>query len=215
MRSGGSAWVARSTGGVTRAVRATTTAVTNSVSSGIEAVKERFGSAPPAAAPAPPAPVKAPDARPVRPRPLLRASAGWVPAVAGAAYVAPAATAGSGESLAELLGELVETPAAAAPIVEPGEWAVYSAEDADVVPPMAVHPKLPTEPPPGVRIEELPVIELLISATGEVERARLRTMRPDVRASMMVSAAKAWRFDPATRGGTPVRYRLNVPLISY
>jgi hypothetical protein len=41
---------------------------------------------------------------------------------------------------------------------------------------------------------------------------KLRTSSPDVRTSMMISAFKAWRFEPATRNGRPVRYRLLIRL---
>ena len=54
------------------------------------------------------------------------------------------------------------------------------------------------------------VIELVVSASGEVEEVRmLAPVRrlPDV---MQLSNAKAWRFEPALRAGAPVRYRLAV-----
>ena len=54
------------------------------------------------------------------------------------------------------------------------------------------------------------VIELVVSASGEVEGVRmLAPVRrlPDV---MLLSNAKAWRFEPALRAGVSVRYRLTV-----
>jgi Gram-negative bacterial TonB protein C-terminal len=58
------------------------------------------------------------------------------------------------------------------------------------------------------------LLDLVISASGEVESVRLRTSSPDIRTSMMLSAFKAWRFDPARRNGRPVRYRYLVKLTS-
>ncbi len=54
------------------------------------------------------------------------------------------------------------------------------------------------------------VIELVVSANGEVEEVRmLAPVRrlPDV---MLLSSVKAWRFEPALRAEAPVRYRLTV-----
>ena len=89
---------------------------------------------------------------------------------------------------------------------------VYSAADADVVRPALVHPRLPSTPRPGVRAEDLPQVEVVVSPEGEVESVKLVTPQAGVKPGMMLMALKAWRFSPATRGGRPVRYRLVVPL---
>ncbi len=89
---------------------------------------------------------------------------------------------------------------------------VYSAADADVVRPVLVHPHLPTTPRAGVRAEDLPQVEVVVSPEGEVESVKLVTPQAGVKPGMMLMALKAWRFSPATRGGRPVRYRLVVPL---
>ena len=90
---------------------------------------------------------------------------------------------------------------------------VYAKGDPDVIPPQSVYPKLPTDPP-GPEARGRTVLELLISADGLVERARLRTPPRDVHEFMLVSAAKTWRFDPATVHGRPVRFLYNVPITS-
>ena len=89
---------------------------------------------------------------------------------------------------------------------------VYSAADADVVRPALVHPRLPTTPRAGVRAEDVPQVEVVVSPEGEVESVKLVTPQAGVKPGMMLMALKAWRFAPATRGGRPVRYRLVVPL---
>ena len=91
---------------------------------------------------------------------------------------------------------------------------VYSRSDASVTPPRQVYAALPTQRPRGTRPEPLPVIDLVVAADGQVEHARLRTAPRDVHEFMLVSAAKAWRFDPATIDGRPVRFRLSVAITS-
>ena len=91
--------------------------------------------------------------------------------------------------------------------------AVYSRTDPDVVPPQSVYPNLPRDRP-GVPADGRTVLDLLISADGRVERVRLRTPPRDVHEFMLVSAAKAWRFDPATVHGRPVRFLHSVAITS-
>jgi hypothetical protein len=90
--------------------------------------------------------------------------------------------------------------------------ALFSRADVEVVPPALVRPRLPDGPRPGVRLEDLPQVEVVVSETGEVESVKLVSERAGVGPAMMLSVIKAWRFAPATRAGRPVRYRLVVPL---
>jgi hypothetical protein len=90
---------------------------------------------------------------------------------------------------------------------------VYSRVDPDVVPPHNVYPKL-RPLPPGARNAEHTVVDLLISAEGLVEHVQLRTPPRDVHEFMLLSAAKAWRFDPATVHGRPVRFRHSLAIPS-
>ena len=91
---------------------------------------------------------------------------------------------------------------------------VYSRSDASVTPPRQVFPALPAQPSPGRRPEDLTVLDLVVAADGRVEHVRLRTAPRDVHEFMLVSAAKAWRFEPATVDGRPVRFRLSVAITS-
>jgi len=97
-------------------------------------------------------------------------------------------------------------PAAA---VDPG---IYSAASADVVPPVPVRSRQPSSPPRGVREEDLPEVEVVVSPTGQVESVKLLTTDAGVLPSMMLSAIKNWHFEPATRNGSPVRYRMRMRL---
>jgi hypothetical protein len=112
----------------------------------------------------------------------------------------------------------VAAPPAAGPAVVPdarrnvSEYAVFSADNAEVAAPVLLWPHLPTSPRAGVHLEDLPLVELVVSPAGEVESAKLVSPPAAMMPVMMLSAIKAWRFDPAKRDGKPVRYRLAVRL---
>jgi hypothetical protein len=100
---------------------------------------------------------------------------------------------------------------------EPGVNAsnlIYSKADAAVTPPRQVYPALPAEPPATMR-RALTVIDLVIAPDGLVERVHLRTTPRDIHEFMLLSAAKAWRFQPALLDGRPVRFRHSVALTSF
>jgi len=83
---------------------------------------------------------------------------------------------------------------------------IYSGQDADVEPPVLLHPQIPTNLMLAGE-SRLNIMELVVSETGSVERVRLvagPSRLPDV---MLLSGAKAWRFKPASRDGEAVRYR--------
>jgi uncharacterized protein len=91
---------------------------------------------------------------------------------------------------------------------------VYSAADwPRVAPPTLVSPR--TQPnPTGTRGsgQRHPEVDLVVSPAGEVESVRLVSGQTTAVAGMQISAIKTWRFQPATRDGLPVRYRLRLPL---
>ena len=148
----------------------------------------------------PPARRQEPQALP--PAPLGLPKPAEPPAAVGAVTPQPAgATPAPTSSPSQLPGAL---PAAVATI--------YSAADPLVVPPELVRPVLPKGPPPGVREEDLPLVEIVVSATGEVETVKLLSSGMGPRPAMMLSAVKTWIFQPAMREGQPVRYRYRVRL---
>ncbi len=89
---------------------------------------------------------------------------------------------------------------------------VFTAADPLVIPPQLLRPVLPKAPPPGVRMEDLPEVEVLVSAAGDVEMARLLSPGTAPNPAMTLSAVKAWVFQPAALAGQPVRYRLRMRL---
>lgn len=103
-----------------------------------------------------------------------------------------------------------ESPGAPVGALDRDESPVYSAASPGVSPPVSVRPQLPKTLPPGVRPEQAAHIELVIAADGNVTSARLVGQPRTVHDSMLVSAAKAWRFRPALKDGQPVPYRLTI-----
>ena len=102
--------------------------------------------------------------------------------------------------------------------IEPGESAsdpIYSKSDSEVTPPQQVYPALPAELPTGFMKRALTVVDLVIAPDGLVEHVHLRTPPRDIHEFMLLSAAKAWRFEPALRDGRPVRFLHSVALTSF
>jgi TonB family protein len=87
---------------------------------------------------------------------------------------------------------------------------IYSADAIDVEPAVLVRPQLPSDPPPTAPREQIGILEIIVSATGEVERVRLVSPSNRFHDRMIVSAAKAWSFEPATKDGRRVRYRTQI-----
>jgi hypothetical protein len=97
--------------------------------------------------------------------------------------------------------------AASLPAGTAGASAIYSPADADVRPPVLLYPQLPQPLFTDARPASLNAMEVLVSELGTVEHVRLIAgprRLPDV---MLLSGAKTWRFSPAMKEETPVRYR--------
>jgi hypothetical protein len=112
---------------------------------------------------------------------------------------------------AELSVDIAPVPALAP---EPADLVVdetiYSPADSAVAPPIGIRPQLPRVLPEDIRKENLSQIELIILPDGTVGSVKLLGARKSVLEGMLLSAAKAWRFQPATKDGRPVSYRKNV-----
>ena len=83
---------------------------------------------------------------------------------------------------------------------------IFTADDTRVTPPVVTRQSLPNFVMQGVAPRN-GVLELLIDEHGDVEEAVLRagvTPRYD---QQLLSAAREWRYTPATLDGKPVRYR--------
>jgi hypothetical protein len=87
---------------------------------------------------------------------------------------------------------------------------IYSAADSGVSPAVLVKPHLPAEPPSDVPPWEVGTLELTVSTTGAVEQVRLISPYNRFQERMLVAAAKAWLFQPATKDGRTVRFRARI-----
>ena len=87
---------------------------------------------------------------------------------------------------------------------------VYTARDLEVVPPSALSRQLPSLPPADVPTRLLGRLEILVNTNGAVDFVRLHTPLNRYHERMIVSAAKAWRYMPALKGGKPVKYSLEM-----
>jgi hypothetical protein len=90
---------------------------------------------------------------------------------------------------------------------------VYDSKDSRVAPARLIRPQLP-EIAPDTPVHTLGLFEFVVSMRGTVERIKLVRSPADgqYRDIMLLPAAKAWIFQPATINGAPVRYRMQIPI---
>ena len=91
---------------------------------------------------------------------------------------------------------------------------IYSPDDADVSPPVAIRsPGIATDRGNGGK--NVSFVEILVSETGRVESARGQrqpaTLGAALQSTTALSVVKTWRFSPALKNSQPVKYRTTVP----
>jgi len=94
--------------------------------------------------------------------------------------------------------------------IVPSDQRIYTDAEENVEPAVLMRPQLPSDPPPTVPEDDIGVLEIVVSATGAVEHVRLISEANRYHDRMIVAAAKAWSFEPATKDGRPVRYRTHI-----
>jgi hypothetical protein len=101
------------------------------------------------------------------------------------------------------------TSSTATPPREPvaADRAVFGMDDADVVAPVTVRQVFPPVRPQWNVDGTRGLLEVVIDPKGAVESAAIRRPLHPLYDRILLSEARAWRFEPATRNGTPVRYR--------
>jgi len=88
---------------------------------------------------------------------------------------------------------------------------IYASTDANVVPPITIRQQLP--PYPGqVMVGKQGIIEIVIDESGGVESANMRVSVNAAYDALAVSAAKTWRYRPASINGVSVKYRKAVQI---
>jgi hypothetical protein len=116
----------------------------------------------------------------------------------------------------DLARRALATPAA--PVSTPGPAPVPALE-AVIVPPVVIRQDMPAWPPSRAsRMRRLDhgslsgVLQIVIGKTGQVNTVTLMERIHPVYDALLVSAAKEWRYEPATLNGQPIEFvkRLNV-----
>jgi TonB family protein len=133
----------------------------------------------------------------------------------------PAAALADIKTLAEGFSELLDAKAEAAapppapPAPEP-QRLFYTTDDTDVLPPRVITqhvPRPPVLPSRTVAFTGTVSLELTISSEGLVEGAVITQSLNPIYDAMLLDAAKRWRYDPAVREGTPVRFRKKLDIV--
>jgi periplasmic protein TonB len=104
----------------------------------------------------------------------------------------------------------VQAPVVVAPPPPtPNPRRIYSAEDPKVVPPAIVRQVLPPFPASNVPTGT-GTLEIVIDENGGVESAAMRTSVNAIYDRLALTAAKTWRYKPATVDGQPVKFRKQI-----
>lgn len=98
------------------------------------------------------------------------------------------------------------TPAAPPQPERPVPGRIYAGGEPNVVPPVVIRQRIP--PFRGkITTAAEGVVEVVIDARGAVESARMVVPLHGMYDGLVVSAARAWQYRPATLNGVPVRFR--------
>jgi len=95
-------------------------------------------------------------------------------------------------------------PPPAVPVAPPNR--IYDMNDPGVSLPVTVRQELPAFPT-GAGAAGQGVLEVIINEQGLVETARLRASVNPRYDSVVLNAARSWRYKPATMAGVPVKFR--------
>jgi TonB family protein len=103
-------------------------------------------------------------------------------------------------------------PAPAAAIMPPApaprEARIWTAEDAGVVPPVAIRQDVPRVPSTlSAQARERAILDVVIDEQGRVINLNLRLSIHPMYDPQLLAAAREWRYKPATMDGVPVKFR--------
>jgi hypothetical protein len=110
----------------------------------------------------------------------------------------------------ELREQVQELLAAATAAKMAAEEVVYSESDRGVIGPRPLSRQFPLTPPIGVPPHRVGTLEIVVGKEGNVDFVKLHTPLNRYHERMIVSAAKAWTYQPATKDGRPVKCRIMV-----
>jgi TonB family protein len=100
-------------------------------------------------------------------------------------------------------------PAAAPPTVPQADpQKIYTMYDKDVLAPVVIRQDMPRlSPSMTAQASDKGVVEIIINEVGRVEAVTVRQSVHPMYDTQLLSAARDWRYQPATLHGQPVRYR--------
>jgi TonB family protein len=105
----------------------------------------------------------------------------------------------------------VAPPPAAPPPPSPDPNKVYSAQDAGVVAPAILRQHVPTVPANiTAQVRDQGRVEIVIDEEGRVTAVTIRQPMHPFYDQLVLSAAREWRYKPATFKGVPVKYRKTI-----
>jgi len=123
------------------------------------------------------------------------------------------AVASAFRDLTKALAASAPPPVADTPIIQqtaivPAPDVIYTAADADVVPPVAQSQRLPPWRPASNEAarEFTGALRLLIDQSGAVVSATMSASARPAYDPLLLRAAREWKFAPARKQGAPVRY---------
>lgn len=100
-----------------------------------------------------------------------------------------------------------------APVADPKR--VYGAEDAGITPPVAVRQELPRVPSSiASQLRDHGILEIIIDEQGRVTFMTMRVAVHGQYDSLVLAAAKDWRYEPATVAGVPVKFRKLIRIVN-
>jgi hypothetical protein len=88
---------------------------------------------------------------------------------------------------------------------------IYTRNDPNVTLPQNVYPKFPTQSAASTG-SSAAVLEVTIAKDGMVEQVKMLTPPRNIHEFMILSVAKAWRFEPARLDGRAIRYRHTISM---
>lgn len=102
-------------------------------------------------------------------------------------------------------------PPVAAP---PNAAHIWSADEAGVTPPVIVKQDVPRVPPMiASQTRDRGLIEIVIDEQGRVTGITMRSSVHPVYDPLLMGAARGWKYQPATVGGIPVKFRKVVQIV--
>ncbi len=100
------------------------------------------------------------------------------------------------------------TPVTLPPPPKPDPLRVYTIADRDVTPPVIMRQDLPSLTAIlKMQAADRGVVEVVINESGRPESVVVRQSVHPMYDKLLLSAAQAWRYSPATYNGQPVKYR--------